>query len=210
MHDLLPYWPTDPLFLLLYFFKHWNPYVPFPKLTPVLHWGPGISSNTCWDPSAHRTWSTPLLVHCSSPVLPRKDHGTSVIQKSILHSHQLFSSTVLMQRVIQIPVNRSVGQKIDIYSRSTDLKVPLILLCLFRNDLLVFLKDGRHALKPMDGLCVELHVQWWEGDEVHQVTQLCVGVWQSFLQQGHLIGLHLTHEGLDGVIGQQQTQLRLP
>lgn len=57
-------------------------------------------------------------------------------------------------------INCSIDQQDDIQSRNTDLKAILILLCLLSNDLFVFLKDGWHMLKPLDGLCVELHVQW--------------------------------------------------
>lgn len=42
---------------------------------------------------------------------------------------------------------------------NTDLEMSLILFCLFGNNLFVFLKDGRQTLKPLDGLCVELHVR---------------------------------------------------
>lgn len=100
---------------------------------------------------------------------------------------------------------RSVIQQTTIdQSRNTDLEATLILLCLFSNNLLVFCKDGWHALEPLDCLCVELHVQWCESGKVHQETQLCVGVCHSLLQQRHLCGHHLIHVGLDGGTGQKQ------
>lgn len=43
--------------------------------------------------------------------------------------------------------------------KNTDLESTLILLCLFSYYLSVLPKDGRHTFKPLDGLCVELHVK---------------------------------------------------